>query len=314
MRCWSRTPGPSLRCARGRDSRRREPPRPNPGRRHRRGRRAPGHRRRRGAPRWPGASAGLLTVRGRCRRRPHDPRDPRDPRDHHDPRIIKVGDDHGLSVAERLVRDPGLARRRPPRSVHRRATRWREPRRRAIPPGRTAVAWQGVLEDCEGRIGLLEVQPRAADDNGELDLRDRGQKATCMLLRQRQRPLRTAQAAFAVRHQRDVLVGPAQPPSGPQLTQGLCVPTGAVGGDACGLPDDIDPARPPHCLLGMRVCSLGIVVQKASRHHQVARYAVRVVLDQGPQAERADRSSSDAVTSSGRSGGWTRSGMWPRAR
>src|SRR5665647_2292390 len=102
MRCWSRTPGPSLRRARGPDSRRREPPRPNPGRRHRRGRRAPGHRRRPGAPRWPGASAGLLTVRGGAVADVRTIRTIRTIRG-----IVKVGDDHGLLVAERLVRDPG---------------------------------------------------------------------------------------------------------------------------------------------------------------------------------------------------------------
>jgi hypothetical protein len=114
-------------------------------------------------------------------------------------------------------------------------------------PGRpgpdSPVSKFGHLQRHNGGRGpaLIPANPRL--DDPQLDLDFPGKVADRRVLDDRQCPVRPAEGALAVGHQRQVAGTPGQPPGGAQFGQRLGPPSGLVGGHTAGLPDNPDPGR-----------------------------------------------------------------------
>src|SRR5690606_2419738 len=140
----------------------------------------------------------------------------------------------------------------------------------------------GALQDRQGGLGLVEVQPRAGGDDGELGALGGAQRRRC-LGDDRQGAVRTPEPALAVGLDGSVSVDAREPADRPQLAQRLGVATGGVGGERRGLADDVDPPRTAHGRLGVLVGLLRVVLEHPSRHDEVLRDALGVRLRQGAQ-------------------------------
>ncbi len=85
-----------------------------------------------------------------------------------------------------------------------------------------------------------------------------------------QGPVRASQSSFAVSHDGQVHVGAADPAVGPELPQGFAVVPGGVGGQAHGFADSRQPAAAPAGRQSVLEGELGLFVDEAAGHDEVA--------------------------------------------
>ncbi len=126
------------------------------------------------------------------------------------------------------------------------------------------------LKGCDGSIKLPEIRPGARDDHGELGLPGSIEALRLVAARQVKRPVGTAQSAFAVGHDRQVCVGSADPPEGPEFAQGLPVVACRVGREANRLADRCEPAASTAGSQGMLESEFRVVFEEPPCHHKVA--------------------------------------------
>ncbi|MHA3947476.1 hypothetical protein [Cellulomonas bogoriensis] len=152
----------------------------------------------------------------------------------------------------------------------------------------TVLAGAGVpLRASQGGdrgVWFAEVEARSPGDERELDLEIGPELTGGVVLGEGECTFGPLQPPLAVGHERKVLVRAVQPSDGPELSERLREPPGAIRGEGGGFTDDVDPTCTTNGGLGVQVGGLGVVVEEPACHHQVSRDTVGVVLAEGSEA------------------------------
>ncbi len=166
--------------------------------------------------------------------------------------------------------------------------------------------------------GVVLVEAGAGHRDGEPDLRLEREVLAVDGAAELEGAVGTPDAALAVDHERDLVVGAGDAAEGAQLAEREGEVADRVGGDGEALADDRDAAGPTCGGQGVPVGELRVVVDEPCRHDEVPRHLVGVLLrqassarcvppDRGRRAARprgsADRHGADARRRGGREGG-----------
>ena len=143
------------------------------------------------------------------------------------------------------------------------------------------------LQLGHGRGEVLLVRLSTGSHDGELHLARGVQVLGVLAACQLQGLVRTAEAALGVGHERQVHIRAGDAAEGAELAESLSVVPGGVGGDGDGLTDGRQAAGTTAGGERVLVGQLGVLLQVATRHHEVLRHEHAVpALKSAQLAER----------------------------